>query len=131
MLLLKASNIKYKNKKKITWENEELYLYSLYKLLIFSVSNFIIYYNKITLNSEIFKDPVYIQQHLLSMFYPLLPSFSIRLYAHLRHISLFHSVPPSLLYVHLNTNRAGYSYGLWHKKEAAPLFGLCLFVVLL
>ena len=61
MLLLKASNIKYKNKKKITWENEELYLYSLYKLLIFSVSDFIIYYNKITLNSEIFKDPVYIQ----------------------------------------------------------------------
>ena len=60
MLLYEIKNLKFHNKKKITWENEELYLNSLYKLLILSVSYLIIYYNKVQLDSKILNDSVYI-----------------------------------------------------------------------
>ena len=59
-LLGDFENINFINKKKITWENEELYLNSLYKLLIFSVSHLIIYNNHVKLDSAIKDNPEYI-----------------------------------------------------------------------
>ena len=59
-LLRDFENINFINKKKITWENEELYLNSLYKLLIFSVSYLIIYNNHVKLDSVIKDNPEYI-----------------------------------------------------------------------
>lgn len=61
VLLSEINDTKFINKKKITWENEELYLNSLYKLLIFSVSYLIIYYNKVKLDSKLSNDPEYIK----------------------------------------------------------------------
>ena len=48
------------NKKKITWGNKELYLNSLYKLLVTSVGSQIIHFNEIDLDDEAFKDKYYI-----------------------------------------------------------------------
>ena len=59
-LLGDFENINFINKKKITWENEELYLNSLYKLLIFSVTYLIIYNNHVKLDSVIKDNPEYI-----------------------------------------------------------------------
>ena len=61
-LLSQIDNIGFKNKKNITWENEELYLYSLYILLVGSISNLIIFYNKVNLDSKIINEPIYIQK---------------------------------------------------------------------
>ena len=48
------------NKKKITWDNKELYLNSLYKLLVTSVGSLIIHFNEVDLEEEVFKDEYYV-----------------------------------------------------------------------
>jgi len=58
-LIFEVDNLKMNNKKKITWENEELFLYSLYEFLILNVSQVIIYYIKKNINSKIFQDEEY------------------------------------------------------------------------
>ena len=49
----------YKNKKEITWENEELYLNYLYKFLIYSICSPIIHYKKVDINSIILQHEEY------------------------------------------------------------------------
>lgn len=58
-LILEIDKIKMNNKKKITWDNEELFLYSLYEFLVLNVAQLIIYYNKTNINSKIFQDKEY------------------------------------------------------------------------
>ena len=59
--MLEIYFFKFNNKKKITWDNEELYLNYLYKFLVTSVSGLIIYYyDKNKCNSKVLKDPEYI-----------------------------------------------------------------------
>ena len=48
----KIKAIGFNNKKKVTWDNKELYLYCLYEFLIFSVTHLLIYYNEVKLSPE-------------------------------------------------------------------------------
>ena len=51
----KIDSIGFNNKKKVTWDNKELYLYCLYEFLIYSVTHLLIYYNneKVKLSNKI------------------------------------------------------------------------------
>jgi hypothetical protein len=54
--LIQVYNHKFNNKKKITWENEELYLNYLYGFLVYSICNLIIYFNKVDMSQKYLKD---------------------------------------------------------------------------
>jgi len=54
--LIQVYNHKFNNKKKITWENEELYLNYLYRFLIYAICNLIIYYNKVDMSQKYLED---------------------------------------------------------------------------
>ena len=59
LIHMKIESIGFNNKKKVTWDNKELYLYCLYEFLIFSVTHLLIYYNKIDLTPEILNNEEY------------------------------------------------------------------------
>lgn len=60
-LLWEINKCDFCNKKKITWNNEELYLNHIYKTLIYSVCYLIIYYNKVELKELNFDDQEFIK----------------------------------------------------------------------
>ena len=57
----KIDSIGFNNKKKVTWDNKELYLYCLYEFLIYSVTHLLIYYNneKVKLSNKILNNEEY------------------------------------------------------------------------
>ena len=59
LIHIKINFIGFNNKKKVTWDNKELYLYCLYEFLIFSVTHLLIYYNKVKLSPEILDNEEY------------------------------------------------------------------------
>lgn len=59
IIIIKINSIEFNNKKKVTWDNKELYLYCLYEFLIYSVTHLLIYYNKIELSPKILDNEEY------------------------------------------------------------------------
>lgn len=61
ILLHNIYKVGFRNKKKITWENEELYLNHLYISLIYSICYLIIYYNKVQMTKSITDNQEFIE----------------------------------------------------------------------
>ena len=59
LIHIKIDSIGFNNKKKVTWDNKELYLYCLYEFLIYSITHLLIYYNKVKLSPEILDNEEY------------------------------------------------------------------------